>query len=245
MMQEGTTSEKTTPRIAGLTSMMTGAIIMTTSAEVTYARDVFVDNEVYRLSLDRYRNVNSLGGIVWLRKEPPRSAHLKALVDATTAVERAFPSYRLWLLGTHTAVRPDSAVSRHLRLWKSLERQGIELPTGERIAEVPLAVEGGTRWFGAISIARTDVPRTFAVLDGAPASTLVAVPPESGEIIKQLVADGWGRGNAGPSPEVVMMLDRCGGVTFMLVGGFDDPESGVVAFGRPEVIAGLASVASC
>lgn len=72
---------------------------MTTNIRVVAARDLFVDNEVFLLPRGQYPSTPALGGIAWLRREPPGHAHLMALTTAVAAIKRALPTYRLSLLG--------------------------------------------------------------------------------------------------------------------------------------------------
>ena len=209
---------------------------MTIDARVVVAWDVFVENDVFLLSRAQYPTTSSFGGVAWLLKVPPSSAHLMGLATAVAAVKRALPIYRLSLSGAHTAVQPDSAIARRRRLWKSLEARRISIPRGARTEERSTAERGGIKWFGAITIDAEDVTQAMAVIDAEPASLLVAVPESAIDEIKDLVALGWASSRQGPPSEILDWLSRHGGIAFWPVGAFDDPESGVVAFCSPDII---------
>ena len=215
---------------------------MTISGRVVVAKDVFADNEVFRLSRAVYPKPATLSGIAWLRREPPTVAHLNALTMAVVAVQQAFPAYSLLLLGAHTARQPTSLITRHRRLWKSLEARGVRIPRGARTEEVALTDEGGTRWFGVISIANQGLAEAVEALEAERASLVVAVPVDCDPTVDHILSSGWASPMQGPPPEIIDWIGSNDGVVFWAVGAFDDVESGVVAFGAPEIVERLANI---
>lgn len=209
---------------------------MTTSTRVVAARDLFVDNDVFLLSRGQYPSTPALGGMAWLRREPPGHAHLMALTTAVAAIKRALPTYRLSLLGAHTAPQPDSAVTRHRRLWKSFEARGVSIPRGARTEEISAAERGGIKWRGAITIDVEDVAQAMAIIDAEAASLPVAAPANVIDQMDDLVAKGWTSSSQCPPPEVLDSLCPQDGIALWPVGAFDDIESGVVAFSSPGII---------
>ncbi len=219
---------------------------MTTRTRVIVARDLFVSNDVLRLSRGRYPRIPNLGGIAWIRREPAIHAHGMAMSTAVGTLKRALPNYGLWLLCAHTAVQPDSTVARHRRLWKSLEARGVGIPRGLRTREMATGDSRGTKWRGAVAIDAGDIAQAMGVVHAEAASLIVSAPETLAGQIDDLVARGWTSPSPGPPPEVLEWISSNDAIALWPVGGFDDVESGVVAVSSMGIVELLeASTTSC
>ncbi len=206
---------------------------MPTSSRLV-AKDLFVDNEVYNLVRASYPEAFELGGIAWLRREPPKHAHVNALTTALAALAQALPAYQLVLFVAAPSV--DSAVGRYRKLWGALEAGGVRIPQGRRTEATD---DGGLGWRAAIIMDSGDAAEAIAFIKARPLSLLVAVPPTSPSEVDAVVARGWTRAEQGPSTEIVRWVCSNAGIAFWPVGGFDDPESGIVGFCPPALITDL------
>jgi hypothetical protein len=216
---------------------------MTTETQILVAPDLFVDNEVYLLARTQNPDALSFGGIVWLRRERPREAHLAGMIAAVNSIKHVFPDYHLVLFVAQTGSIPDSAVARYQRrqLWKSLEVAGVVLPRGIRTAEYSTVEEGGHRWRGAITLTAADIPEAMDVIHNCRASILVAVEPRAMVEVDAVVARGWMPKYQSAPSEILDWIYANKGIALWPVGAFDDPESGVVAFSSPKNINLLAT----
>jgi hypothetical protein len=208
---------------------------MTTETRIITTDDVFTENEVYLLSKHQHPNVSSLGGVGWLRREPPRNAHLTAMHLAALALGRARPDYRLLLLGSHTAAQPSTAATRHRRFWNSLKFRGFKIPSQILIDDFAGQDSDPVRWRGAALIRDDELDCAVTIIEEEPASSLIAGPDSLIRRIDEIIKNGWAWLRRGPPAEVLEWAWALEGVVFFPVGGFDDPESGVVSFSSAQL----------
>lgn len=211
----------------------------TTMITAIVAHDLFVDNDVYLLSRAQHPRLAALGGVVWLERQPPRSAHLNTLEVAVPLVQRVLPDHRLWLLAALTELQPNSAVARYWRrrLWKALEARGMDVPAGPRVGEISKEDDGVLRWFGAVECGAEDLSKAMKIIEEERSSVLIAVPNNARGDVEKLVATGWERSWTSAPRDILEWLEPLEGVAFWPVGWFDDVESGVVAFCSPRIVA--------
>lgn len=210
---------------------------MTTDLRVLRAADVFVDNDVLCLPLDRRAAEQPLAGAAWLVcGAAPKDAHRRALSHAASLVITKLTGYVLWLLAGHTAWQPDSRVTRHRKLWGALKARHLVAPFGRSTEEQLVETADGIRFFGGIQLGLGSLEQVIAILEAEPISHLVALKVQDGAVAERLVHDGWERARVGPSASVVSAVKGVGGIVFRLVGDFDDRESGCVALAKPEVL---------
>jgi hypothetical protein len=206
-----------------------------------FAPDLFNANEVLNLRRTD-QDVANLAGLAWIFPLPPRAGHLQGSVAACTAVTRAVPGSRLWLLAGHTAVQPNSVVVRRRRLWMSLSTRGLSVPSQARTEEFEVVAGSGRRWFGgALLVGAGDLRLACAVIEDEQASAIVAIPQSAETHLTDLLGAGWSKERMQPAREIVAALDRWDGLLFFPVGEFDDRESGVVVVGRPDLVQAIRS----
>ena len=210
---------------------------MTIEPTVLWAPDVFVDNEVYVLSEGTRSSTVGLAGIAWILKgKPPKDGHLVAMESARSRLLARLNGYNLWLLATQTSPQPSSAVTRSRRLWKPPSCLGSGLPFGERSEEICMETDEGLRYFGSVNLGLNAVTQVVPILEAEPAAHLLAAPSGAKERIREVVLAGWDRPEFGLSMKILDAICPLGGIVFLLVGAFDDLESGMVAFRLADVV---------
>lgn len=114
--------------------------------------------------------------------------------------------------------------------------RGVDVPRGPQTEQHLSQESEGIRWRGSIGVDHRDVELAAAVVDAESASVLVAVPAIVLPELEDLVAQGWSSSNKGPPAEVLLWLRAREGLMLWTVGGFDDPESGVVVLGATSIV---------
>lgn len=206
---------------------------MTTSTRCDFviAANVFVENDAFTLDRSMYLGVDELSAVAWVSRGRPDAVHRSCLQTAAIASGEVLPEHRLWVLAGHYAPQADTAVSRHQRLWKSLERDGVAIPAGIRTEEYPVAGTAGIRWFGAIEVEREVLSDAVDLIYSERATTLVLISAEAVQEVSGVLRAGWESCSQRPPVEIVRWLAGRDALTFRLAGRFDDPESAVVGFG--------------
>ena len=89
-----------------------------------------------------------LSAAVWtaLRSGPIADARLNCLRFVLAKVVIRRPLWHLWMIVGHKALQPDNRVTRYHGIWKSLKKQGIDLPPADYLEDI-LVSEQGVRFF--------------------------------------------------------------------------------------------------
>jgi hypothetical protein len=229
-------------RIVVRTSTTKREITMTTDLQLRRAFDVLVDNDVLRVPSTPALVEQRLAAAAWIAEgERPVDAHRRALDLAAGLVLTKLTGYALWLLVGHSAWQPDSRVTRHRRLWKSLEGSGLRTPLGRHVDEGFIEAAEGLRYFGALQLSPGPLDPVVAILEAERVSHLVALRPRDEPVVAALARTGWDRPYFGPSAQVLEAVCGADGVVLWPVGAFDDREAGAVALAKPEVLDTLLS----
>lgn len=210
---------------------------MTTDPEVRQVANVFLENDVLWVPAGVRPLGFQLAGAAWLiTGARPQEAHLQSLGHAVPLVITRLADYEAWLLACHSAWQPDTRVTRHRKLWRSLEARGLVTPSGRQVREGLVESVDGLRFFGALQLGLGSLEPVAAILEEECASHLVALRRQDESVAAALVGSGWARPGVGPSPEVLEAVCSVGGVVFWPIGRFDDRDAGCIALAKPEVI---------
>lgn len=210
---------------------------MTTDLREKYAPDAFAANDAVRLARAPEFHGQALAAKAWIaRGGVRRDVQRRALSAAASLIRASFGDGSLWLLAGHSAWQPSSRVTRHRKLWGSLTASGLVIPSGRDVGGGVREGPDGLRYFGAIQLHPDAVEPAMAILEAERASCIAALNPKNQSVITELAASGWQTADNGPAPDLIGRLCEVGGIVLWLVGSFDDPEAGVVAVARPEVL---------
>lgn len=211
---------------------------MISEIQAYYAPDVFVTNEVICLRRSsRLGNIDLAGFALISENQMPNVSHRRALEHLSSIASEKFCNLEFWLLAGHSVWQPDSRISRYHKLWRSLEKRGLDVCIGRNTREAAVESNDGIRFFGASQLDVKSCPQVASILEAEPISHLVALKLDSEGLIDDLLTDGWDRSSIGPSEKILKEVCSNGGLVFWLAGTFDDVESGLVGLGSPDILA--------
>jgi hypothetical protein len=163
-------------------------------------------------------------------------ARIICLTHALQNLTAQLPNGELWLIAAHKTLQPDNRISRYNGLWKSLQKAGAIVPSGEFIDESVLPFGNSIRVFGAVRCNWNQPEAINSILSTAQ-SALVILPRKQAEnTLKTLVQHGWPVMNSKPPEEIVEAVCTQSGLVMEVYGEFDDPEVCVAAIGKEKVL---------
>lgn len=210
------------------------ATTLTTRGRTVVALDASQPNDAFNL---RSQLGQPFAAVGWLFREPPREGHRLGFRALGISTRLVLPKHRLWLLAAHSAPQPNTATSRHRRIWGSLLARGINLPGGARTQEFVSASEGGLRWAGGLALREAaDLDAALDLIHAEPATLVVALDAALEREVEAVLKKGWSSSPGLPPSEILEWMVGREAVIFFPVGAFDDPESGVVGLGPRRLI---------
>jgi hypothetical protein len=159
-----------------------------------------------------------------------------ALDGLMSLAEGLLKDVRHRLMVGHTAWQPDNRITRYNKLWASMTKGGVPLPSGQRSEEVLITGEGGIKFFGYIDCDENQFATILGVLRSERACTLVLPCTEDAKTtLAQSVRRGWswsGR-TALPPSEFLQAACKTDLLVYVPIGDFDDREWGCAIIARP------------
>jgi hypothetical protein len=209
---------------------------MTTEINVGVAEDAFKENDLIKLERSAYEMTIELSAADWIAKRTPCDA---ALVEVLRFVYRSIyermSGYHLWLLLGNTRWQDDSRITRYRKLFNSLKAQGLDFEAVENRREFMVEQGGKLKFFGAVRLEEKALVLVPKAMQPGSCTYLLALP----DIVPELSeSSGWS-GRLNKDIELIQPNVRKNGIVFQRVGYFDDPEVGLVALGKPNVMARL------
>jgi hypothetical protein len=209
---------------------------MTIEINVGVAEDAFQKNDLIKLDRFTFDPTIALSVADWTAKRVPHDA---ALLEVLRFVYRSvcerMSGYRVWLLLGDTRWQDDTRIIRHQKMFKSQKAQGLNFEALQGRREFMIEHGGKLKFFGAVRLeedALTLVPRT---MQPGSCTYLLALPDTEPDFP---VSSGWS-GTLNADSELIKANAKRDGIIFGRVGYFDDPEVGLVALGKPNVVARL------
>lgn len=144
-------------------------------------------------------------------------------------------SYGLWLLLGDTRWQNDTRIIRYRKKFNSLKAQGIDFEALQDRQEFMVEQSGKLKFFGAVRLEEDALVLVPKTMQPGSCTYLLALPDIAPDLSK---SSGWS-GQLGKDSNLIQSNVINGGVIFQRVGYFDDPEIGLVALGKPEVMARL------
>lgn len=183
-----------------------------------------------------------LAAAVWTtpRSNGIETTRHESLGDAIERLLLVYPRLQTWLLAGHRIDQPDTRITRHLRLWSSLQRRGLELPTGQPIEERCVEGESGLRFFGAVPLDLVDLGKALSIITQESGAIVAVYEEVAGRLAAAAIAKGWPECSTTPPEAILEAVCLTGGFVVNVYGEFDDPSVIAAIFGKRDSVKGLA-----
>ncbi|MBV1882726.1 MAG: hypothetical protein KUG82_13895 [Pseudomonadales bacterium] len=207
---------------------------MTTDIELVSTMDVSKENEAYNISEEKLPENTKIAAGSWLSSSGSHyQARLSVLRLIFSLIISKIPKFRFWYFIGDSTWQDDTRVVRHKRLWKALSSRGIEVGHSNETFEELIVSDGMLRFFGAKSISELSIESVVKALSEERCSYFLALPQDTD--IKVALHLGWDV-HDGFDKGLLRFSVENGGLLFKAIGEFDDPESGFVGLGEPELV---------
>ena len=211
---------------------------MTTDIRVDSTMDASKENETYNINEALLPSGLNIAAIRWLLSS---RNHLEARVLVLRAIFSLIldklPSLRLWCVVGDSTWQSDNKIIRHKKLFKRLKARGVEITHADNFAEEILEVDGKLKFFGATQLSELSIESAVKLMGEESCSYIVALPKECE--INVLISKGWDAREAIDLSLLGRVVEN-NGLFFKVIGIFDDPESGYVGLGSPNLVRKLA-----
>lgn len=164
------------------------------------------------------------GALTWVfqANEGKIEARIKAIEYIIAHCHDSNANGTFWLISGNRSWIPSTPRTRYIGLWKSIERNNIKLPDGERY-EHPLYRDESIKFNGAISLtdAMNDLSSIETILRLWPGFLLFA-EYEVESSITELLNISWNDDEIQPSSEVFTWIERSGHAAVSILSEFAD-----------------------
>ncbi|SAK98735.1 hypothetical protein AWB82_07236 [Caballeronia glebae] len=209
---------------------------MTTEITIGVADDAFSKNDLIRLERATFEETIALSAADWIAKREPQDA---ALIDVLHFVYRSLQQrmegYHLWLLLGDTRWQDDTRIIRYRKIFNSLKVQGLDFERFPDRQEFMVEQCGKLKFFGAVLLGEDALVSVPETMQPGSCTYLLALPNIAPDLSE---SSGWS-GRLNTDFELIQSNVKNDGIIFQRVGYFDDPEVGLVALGKPDVVARL------
>lgn len=211
---------------------------MTTPIKVESTVDIFSANNVMNFTQVSDKGL-ALGGATWL------TSGVSHLESVTTVLRFVYDlilnnlrSDKFWLLIGSSTWQQDTRIVRHKKLWGALKARGIEIAGGKDAKEIALESQGKIKFFGAICLTESSLESVAKAIAEEQCAYLVASSEKS--TIHDVLEVGW-LGDFRDDTYLRAFAAEHDVVLFKRIGEFDDPERGLAAIAKPQILAKLLS----
>lgn len=196
--------------------------------------DVSKENEAYNIGKEKLPEHTRIAAGSWLSSSGSHyDARLCVLKLIFNLIMDRFPKFTFWYFVGDSAWQDDTRIIRHKGLWKGLHSRGIDVTHSSESCEEMLESDGKLRFFGAKTISELSIESVVKALAEEHCSYLIALP--EGTDIKAALRSGWDVFD-GFDKSLLKYVMKNKGLIFKVVGEFDDPQSGFVGLGEPELV---------
>lgn len=218
-------------------------VTTTTKNDFEVASNVFVANTVFNIPQRTHEALGQLSAALKLYPgRPLADRQEKALMELYGRIHACFPSHLVWLVISNGGKVPDTKIVRHCGLWRSLEKNAVELPEGERTSEYILEDDGEIQFFGGICLRYPrfqEVTRLISLHSSAH-----VVLSDNEHSVRELLSSGWFYDSRKFPTSILRQVERASMFFLAPLGEFDDMEGGAVAIAKPPLIASCFSLGS-
>lgn len=212
--------------------------------DIAVVKNVFLDNEYYKLSA----NVGTGAGLpevgAALLEFDTHSIegdyvyfYSMAIFELLSRISSKIGDVDVWLL-LKAGPFDDSRIARYKKLWRFLDGSNRNIPCGERSDEYLVESEGKISFFGAIKLKSADLRNVGRFVGRGEYGCLAVCDRLSLEVF-DVLRNGWVGGAHqlyGYPPELIHAA-ALGSIFFIRpIGAFDDREWGAVVIARRKMI---------
>ena len=217
---------------------------MTTENDFEVTSNVFVANTVFNIPQRTHEALGPLSAALKLYPgRPLADRQEKALIDLYGRVNVYFPNHLVWLVVSNGGKVPDTKIVRHYGLWRSLEKNAVELREGERTSEYVLEDGGEIQFFGGICLRHPRFHEIMRFIEFHSATHVVLSDNE--RWVRELLSSGWLYDSRKFPASILHQIEKTSMFFLAPLGEFDDMEGGAVVIARPPLIASCFSLGSC
>lgn len=205
-----------------------------TDIEITSTMDVSRENDAYNIGKQKLpQNIRIAAGSWLLSSDSHYNARLSVLTYVFNLVIGKLPKLTFWYLVGNSAWQEDTRIIRHKGLWRGLYSRGVDVTHYSDSREEMILLNGKVKFFGAKLISELSIQSVVKALTKEHCSYLIAVP--EGTDVNDILRFGWEVFD-GFDKNILQYVIENSGLIFKPVGGFDDPQSGFVGLGDPELV---------
>lgn len=209
---------------------------MTTEINVGVAEDAFATNDLIKLERSTYERTVALSAADWIARRLPHNAALVEILRFVyDLICERMNGYHLWLLLGNTRWQDDTRIIRYRKMFNSLKAQGVDFEARQGRREFMVEQGGKLKFFGAVRLEEDELVLVPEAMQPGSCTYLLALPGIAPVLSE---SSGWS-GQLNKDFELIQSNVRNNGIIFQRVGYFDDPEVGLVALGKPDVVARL------
>jgi hypothetical protein len=139
----------------------------------------------------------------------------------------------LWCVVGDSVWQSDTRIIRHKKLFKRLKERGVEISHAAHFLEELVESDRKLKLFCAAQLSELSIESVVSLMEEESCSYLIAVPEEFE--VHALICRGWNTSEL-IDTRLLREIVESNGLVLKMVGAFDDPESGVVGIGKPEMV---------
>jgi hypothetical protein len=208
---------------------------MTTDSKFEIAKNVHLPNDVFRISSQSQPRERILSAALLVKKSGThQKCHEEAMREIYNQVISCSPTYTGWILLSNGGMVKSTRIVEYYGLWRGLEKNGAQLPDGQKSEEYKSSENGNIQFFGAIQLKNPD----FSVIS----KLMIAHTPvhfvlsESSLKINKLLDEGWTYGSRKYPEQILKYVESESFFLIVPFGKFDDIESGAAIIATAEKI---------
>ena len=211
---------------------------MTTEYQCICADDVGKQNDVYNLDKSKVPVGFTISAKAWIKPGSyVEDEEFELLSYIFSRLNTKKDESDVWICVSNSAWQPDNRIERYKRLWKRIERTGLELPSNAEYLEELKERSGEVRFFGALKVSDNRIDKIlFSVLNWDNGSFVLI--SNKGSNIGGLVASGWENVDF-PEDFILRFICWNDAVLIRKYGEFDAFDRGYLAIGNAKALSRL------
>lgn len=208
---------------------------MTTNVKIVKSAKVTQDENLFKLSPEASCvPLDDLSSISFVTDAAPGMLEIVKAESVSACVnllKEKLQDYNIWLLSSNAAWQPNSAIVKHLKLWRALKKNGIDVPE-RAVSELSVETEDGIKFFGCTKLDESELGIGLKVLAVERMSFLILLPEQLSVNLSDYVEKEWPTAREYDFAFWTAVISKIcfnNGIFLRIFGAFDDRETGVSA----------------